>query len=729
MSRLQINIFCSLFLVLTIPMFSWAQESTLDVVEIQKVYKKILEDDVITSENINGFDIYRIYHCSISDPTPKYGEYTASQFKDLQNKDFVFKDWKKCLDLSEYLQTSLMVESELDETMTIKSNATGFAAKTIEDNIDLGKAVGQTLIYTFDNLKKRHLTVELTHPDHDSEMAELEKKINGGYVFMKLSQITIDRLSLQYYTDRSLEALENLIREHPYSASHVRTISYADSIRIEKALTRGDELGFMVFIEDRPASPLMKLAKDWVDYFERAKSTYDKAKNSNDIASYESFLKTYELSKFVDECKLKLVDAAAAKFIQSSNPDSILFFYVNYLDKYKDTPGFKKNYYDMAITNMVNALDKKYLGEQSNNYNLASLTALWEHKHRLENSTGQKLSKLETRHKATICQGYFQQLTAAISLDSQNQVESSFKRLFFEFPTQSPIAFILDNAPNKTGSVTVYNLNYLVNDLDEKLGDKFSDQTTHLSVTHSLKTVQSIENLRWVENNYQGMQSVSNAKGKFYEINFTSYPIFDVEHFYRDGMIAKSSFYNDEGLVYQYEFQNGKNLTLGSLQEEINVGDAAFNEKRYEDALLIYNNLLENPYPRAAPQNEYLAKAIKRTEERMAAEERYKMSKARFSPAYRSTDEIEIDGTMYNLMLIFPPIPNKVIMTYAYVYETRAVDSPCEGMYTINAKDLQLNVKFSRSDCADFSCYFELDAYSNEIRSITVNDYVLLPAQ
>lgn len=724
------KIFGSLLLtVILIPLAAFGQQNVVDVEDIQKAYKRIVEGDKLGPEVINGNDIYRVYHCSIEDPTPRYGEFTVTQFKDLQNKEYLFVNWDKCLMLSEYIQTSYMVENDQDETITIKSNASGFSAKTIEDNIDLGRAVGTTLIYTFDNLKKKYLAVELTHPDFDSEMAELEKKISGGYVFMRMSQNTIDRLAKQYYSDRSLNELEKLIREHPYSKSHFKTISLADSIRIERALSRGDELGFLLFIEDRPASPLMKIAQDWVGYFERAKSTYEKAKTVNDIASYESFLKNYDLSKFVDECKIKLVDAAASKFIQSSNPDSILFFYVNYLDKYKDTPGFKKNYYDMALTNMVNALDKKYLGDQSNNYNLAAITALWEHKHRLENGTGQKLTKLETRHKATICQGYFEQLTAAISIDSQNQVENSFRKLFYEFSTQSPIAFILDHAPNKNGNVTVYNLNYLVNDLDAKLGDKFSDQTTHLSVTHSLKTTQSIENLRWVENNYQGLQVVSNSKGKFYEINFTAFPIFDFEHFYKDGVIAKSSFYNDEGLVYTYEYQNGKNLTLGKLQEEINVGDAAFNEKRYEDALNIYKNLLGNPYPSNAPQNEYLTRAIKRTEEKMAAEERYRISKAKFSPAYRSADEIEIDGVMYNLMLIFPPIPNKVIMTYAYVYDTRAVDSPCEGTYTVNGKEQQLMVKFSRSNCADFSCFFELDEYTNEIRSITVNDYVLLPTQ
>jgi hypothetical protein len=704
---------------------SKAQGPTLDVEDIQKFYKKTTEDVQILPESINGYEIYKIIHCSIEDPTPKYGEFTSSQFKLL--KDFSFNDWEKCVAVCEYIQTSMMIENENKETITIKSNASGFAAKTLEDNIDLGNSKGNILLYTFENLKKKYLSVELTHPEYDSEMAELDKKVRGGYVFMKLSQTTIDKLARELYLSKSLDELEKLIQEHPYSKSHRKAIAFADSIRIERALSRGDEIGFQYFLKERPASTMMKLAEEWIAYFEKARVSYEKAKINNDLESYETFLKSFELSKFVPECKLKLIDAAATKFIQSSDPDSILFFYTHYLDKYKETTGFKKNYFDITISNMVNALEKKYLGDQTNTLNVASFNALWEHKHRIEKSIGQTLSKLESRHKSNICQAYFEQLTSTISLESQNQMEESFKKLYYEFPTDNPISFILDNAINKNGNVTVYHLNYLVNDLNIKLGDKFSDQTTHLSVTHSLKTTLSIENLKWVDNNYQGLQSVSNAKGKFYEINFTSYPIFDAEHFYKDGVLAKSSFYNDEGLIYIYEFQNGKNLTLANLQEEINLGDMAYNERRYQDALVMYLDIRENPYPASAPQNEYLSKAIKRTEDKIAAQEQYRYSKARFKSAYRSNDQIEIDGVAYNLMLIFPPIPNKVIMTYAYVYDTRAIDSPCEGTYSISGKDQLLMVRFNRSSCNDFNCYFEFDEYSNEIRSITVNNLVLFP--
>jgi hypothetical protein len=694
-----------------------AQPTSFDPSDINKEYRKLTENEFITSEKVNGRDIYKIYHCSIDDPLPKYGEFTPDQYSALT--EYKFKDWEKCVTLSELILTSFMTPDINEETMTITSNAAYYGAKTLEEGIDLGKANGTKLTYTFDKLKKKYLDVELSHPNFDSELAQLDKKIRGGFVFMRMSQVVIDRLAKKYYDSNQLDSLASLIVYHPYSKSHLKTIVYADSIRLFNALKSGDERPFLTFINERPASPLMKLAEEWVNYFERAKSSYEAAKQSNKIEDYESFLTNYDRSKYVEECKLKLVDAAAAKYIQSTNPDSIAFFYTNYLVKYQDVIGFKKTYFTNTVNNIMSALEKKYTGENRSDLSLESLTRMWEHKHEIEEEIGTPLDKMTSRFQSPICNGYFNLLTSSITPETQKAVSESFLKTFYEFTSSDEVRFILDNTENKNGTVKIFGINYLVGDLKRLMNDKYSDEVTYQSVTHSLKTPGAIESLSWVDNQYRGLQTVSNEKGKFYEINFTSYPTYDQEHFYKDGLIAKSSFYSDEGLLYTYEFLNGKNLTLAELQSQIETGDIAFKEKRYEDALGIYNSLLANPYPTSTPQNDYLSKAIKKTEEKIRSKELEESSKYSFSPAYRCYLSEERDGMYYDLLLIFPPNSGKAILGWVPVGETRATNDRCEGVFKVTPSEKTINITFSDSECVEMYCTFEFEAYTKQIWGIS----------
>ncbi|MFM7078426.1 MAG: hypothetical protein ACKOYC_01400, partial [Bacteroidota bacterium] len=694
-----------------------AQPVSFDPSEINKEYRKLTEDESIASEKVNGRDIYKIYYCSIDEPLPKYGEFTPDQFNSLT--DYKFKDWEKCVSLSELIITSFMVADIGEETMTIRSNATFFGAKTLEEGIDLGKASGETLIYTFDKLKKKYLDVELSHPNFDSEIAELDKKIRGGFVFMRMSQVTIDRLIKKYYDSNQLDSLVSLITFHPYSKSHLKTIVYADSIRLFNALKNGDERPFLTFINERPASPLMKLAEEWVTYFERAKSYYESAKQSNQIEDFEFFLANYDRSKFVEECKLKLVDAAAARYIQSTNPDSIVFFYTNYLLKYQDVVGFKKSYFTSAENNIMSALEKKYTGENRSDLSLEALTRMWEHKHKIEKEIATPLEKMTSRFQSPVCNSYFTLLTTSISLETQKAISESFVNTFYELASTEEIRFILDNTPNKNGTLKIFGVNYMVGNLKTMLNDTYSDEITYQSVTHSLKTPGAIETLSWVDNQYRGLQTVSNEKGKFYEINFTSYPTYDQEHFFKDGLIAKSSFYSDEGLLYTYEFMNGKNLTLAELQSQIDVGDNAFKEKRYEDALGVYISLLENPYPASTPQNDYLSKAIKKTEEKIRSKEIEEASKYSFSPAYRCYVSEERDGMYYDMLLIFPPNSGKAILGWVPVGETRASNDRCEGVFKVIPSEKTINITFSDSECSNMYCTFEFEAYTKQVWGIS----------
>jgi hypothetical protein len=171
--------------------------------------------------------------------------------------------------------------------------------------------------------------------------------------------------------------------------------------------------------------------------------------------------------------------------------------------------------------------------------------------------------------------------------------------------------------------------------------------------------------------------------------------------------------------LYTYEFLNGKNLTLADLQIQITDGDLAYKEKRYEDALDIYNRLLQNPYPSSTPQNDYLSKAIKKTEEKIRLMEIEEASRYSFNAAYRCYLSEERDGMYYDLLLIFPPNSGKAILGWVPVGETRAEENRCEGAFKIVPKEKSINITFSTSECPAMYCTFEYEPNTKTVWGIS----------
>jgi hypothetical protein len=710
-----------------------AQQSFPIPEQIDKIYRKMVDDEEILPEKTNGIDIYKIYHCSLGDPDPKYGEFTTDQFNALE--DYKFKHWISCVMLSEIIQTAMISPHANEETMIIESNASGFTAKTIEDAIDLDRASGKRLEYTFEKLKKKYLTVEVFHPHYDSKIDTLDKDVRGGYVFMQLSQSNLDQLMKKYKEDLDLKKLDALIKYHPYNKSHENAIIFADTIRLVNALKIGDEKPFENFKKERPGSPLVKLADKWIVYFKSARTSWEEAQRKNDVASYETFIRDYENSKYLNDAKLKLVDAAANKYLPASNPDTIAYFIEQYLEPYKDLSGFKKNYFETARNNCMVALEKTYFGEERNVFSLQKIHQLWDHKHALEKRLKAKFAKIDSRYKTVICSAMFQVLTSSATKDSQLRLESDFKSKFYEYETDDVIEFILENASDKNGKVVIYGKNYLVSDLKKQLGEDYSDQVEHLSITHSLKTPDCVETLSWVDNKYQGIQVVTNAKGKFYEINFTNFPTYDQEHFYKNGIIARSDFYSDEGYLYHYEFDNGKNITLAQLQTSIDQGDQAYNQKNYKSALDIYEQASINNYPSNVPQNIYLEKAIQKTSEKLELLRKESRSENGLAPAYISDETFKTDNDgEYKLLLLFPKGINKVVFGF-HSENSEEANRLCQSHYTIYENTREIHFRLENIDTfTDFDCstaegpiYYFKNEQTGEVYQLTWGEATFSP--
>jgi hypothetical protein len=87
-----------------------------------------------------------------------------------------------------------------------------------------------------------------------------------------------------------------------------------------------------------------------------------------------------------------------------------------------------------------------------------------------------------------------------------------------------------------------------------------------------------------------------------------SFSIRKVENYYIDGLLAVSKYYENGNFKYQYDFENGVNISLKKLKETIDQGDKLMSEKNYTEANKYFINA-KNDFPIDIPENIRLQKS------------------------------------------------------------------------------------------------------------------------
>jgi hypothetical protein len=174
---------------------------------------------------------------------------------------------------------------------------------------------------------------------------------------------------------------------------------------------------------------------------------------------------------------------------------------------------------------------------------------------------------------------------------------------------------ILDNTTNKNGKITIYKLNYLTHlfnqkDIKNKYNNAISDTYSYKSINYTNLDSTDKQVLNFKNNLLEETQE-SYFKNELRYRSFFAFKQNNKEDFFKNNKLIETIYYDSDGsFKYKYEFENSLNLTLQQLDRDTKEVDNLFSNKRLEDALEGYKNLLNNKYPLDIVQNQNLNKKL-----------------------------------------------------------------------------------------------------------------------
>jgi hypothetical protein len=128
--------------------------------------------------------------------------------------------------------------------------------------------------------------------------------------------------------------------------------------------------------------------------------------------------------------------------------------------------------------------------------------------------------------------------------------------------------------------------------------------------------------------------------------------------YYLSGKLVRTDF-REKNNSYFYEFENGINLTLKSLEDKIKEADNELAYKNYDYAIELYKNCYKNDYPKTIALNLRIEKSIQNAESQKILYEK-KLEQQRIAEEKRIEDDKLSDPTYINYDLKYSECDKKV---------------------------------------------------------------------
>ncbi|MFM7681641.1 MAG: hypothetical protein ACKO7P_02735, partial [Bacteroidota bacterium] len=469
-----------------------------------------------------------------------------------------------------------------------------------------------------------------------------------------------------------------------------------------------------------------------------AREMFESAKSSNTVASYEAFLTKYPRSLHNTEAHRKLVIAAEKVALNSGLIVSMRDYINKYLVVQKSYLSSKElDEKKIAISKAIDVQlvkdnikkdPKKVYQEYSN---------LWKAFNQLKSEVPQDyLPDLQSTlsYQSKICDLIFTQLKDANTSDKQkvliDKITVDFPQLELYEQNKNVLITVLDNLNSSSGSVKLFNVDYIPNyfnnmsERDALIGRNFyqykgNDYEALHNITYEEVTVANGQLNSVIKcfqnNNLDFSLNISNGNPK--EISY-----------FQNGKLVKTLYFLPNYKTYNYEFENGVNLTLQELDKKINEGNSYLKAGNYDMAISTFENAAKNDFPSTISQNTTLQKNIsaaksqkvahlqKLEQERIAEEKKRKFEEEKLRAEYSKNicisgkfvcensladgvDWSESSPELYNLT--YHKLASKYAVTKFNANGTaesgsgdrygRGVDFDMYGFYTINGNTITID--------------------------------------
>lgn len=521
-------------------------------------------------------------------------------------------------------------------------------------------------------------------------------------VSSKSKEISVDFKFKQSYMSEQFENIKHSknpqnyadwLERYPYSDLYGVVLDKKDSLELEIALSTRKEYEIDDYIKKRRNSKFLEKAIGIKGEMVEARTSFNKAKDENSVVGYEDFLKRYPRSLHNDEAK-ELLDIATKRdirlYFEKTKEINTVEAYTQFLKKHpeslhdkeahvllneaaerialnssgvKEILGYIKSYMipnstyysavefkekkekislalDLQIINSSMSNDPKRIYEDYSKLWIAYIEVMKLGYESYLNHLDKSYS-----YKAKICDHLFGMLKSVSNSDKQAEFKNKLILDFpyLDYPNKNTDIFnsILMNLSTGGGKLKLFNSNFLRYYLDKenKLNgrDRFNYRGSALQVLQNI----THEDLFFANGQLSGVNSAFNQSNLDFIIKIHSNEK-ELNYFQNGKLVLKTVFLYD-GKEYSYEFDNGVNLTLQSLDEEIKLGITYQKNKDYESAIRSFEAALVNNFPQQLSQNILLNKqlSLARTQygNYLAKQEAARLAEERRQEAARLAEE------------------------------------------------------------------------------------------
>lgn len=536
--------------------------------------------------------------------------------------------------------------SSTDKSFVIKSdNKVDFVVTSIYDGKNYGTASSGSKYVSLEELKKKNLNFNLTHPNYENVQVEIKRtprpkalvKDVGLGIFTFGLPVIIDIFNSDFYmiSKSSKEinihfdykqsfmideyqkikasndplVFETWISNYGKSTIVQEVIDHKDSLELSIALSKESEKAIDEYITTHQSSNYLKEAQQIKEEMILARELFEKTKIENTVASYENFLAKYPKSIHNTEAHKRLIDAAEKVALASASSTKM----ANYINSYiiPNTKFLTKSELGNKTATITKAIDAQLIKENvksdpKKTYEYYS--NLWKSYVNIKSTVNNEyLGHLEQTHgyKIKICNLLFSRLKEANTQEKQtafiSKIKTDFPSLDIHKPNLNPLIVILENANSGSGLVKIYDVNYMsyfLDNLSEGSALKGLDYTNiDGQEIQSLKSV-NYEELFFTNGVLSGTNKCFNNSKCTFSITISNLLPKEVSY-YNNGNLTRTIYFPDDYPSYHFDFHNGINITQRSSVEIINKlsnTEALMRKyiasKNYNAAILEMNNIL-----------------------------------------------------------------------------------------------------------------------------------------
>ncbi len=522
-----------------------------------------------------------------------------------------------------------------NQTFTVISdnfNDFSVVTKSASTKVEKNNNVANVTHITLDNLKKENLKVQLSHPNYDSIQIDLKRTVRpdalakdiGLGVFTLGIPIIVDVFKHEFYRispktrnfnvhfefrqsfmldeyqkiskSNNPTDYENWLKNYPKSNIFQKVVDHKDSLELSIALSKQSESAIDEYLTSHQNSNYLKEAQSIKNEMVSAREMFESAKQKDKVEFYEAFLTKYPKSLHNKDAHRLMVNSAEKSAITSEKLEKMKDYVFNYL--IPNESFFIQSEIDDKKRNISLAFDKQLLkknvkNDPKNQY--SEYSNLWKEYISYRNQIPSDYFNFSpSSYQKTISGIVFNKLKENSIKEKQKSFVAKLPIDFQNFTLKndneniviSCLDIILNNNENVSGLLKLYDVNY-ISHYDSKLTE--NDEVYQLNkYDYKGSEYIALQNIDFEEISFSSGRL--NGAIKCYEnskLDFScniSNGNFKELAYYQNGKLVKTYTITDD-LSYEYEFENGENLTIKDFNSKI---------KQFKDSQKVLSNHLKN---------------------------------------------------------------------------------------------------------------------------------------